>query len=201
MNYCTIKTCDIANGEGVRTSLFVSGCTNHCEECFQPQTWDFEYGELFTKEVADKIIESIKPFYVNGPTLLGGEPFEPKNQKELVPFLRRVREECPDKNIWCFTGFTLDKELWVDGSYPRCEHTDEMLSMIDVLVDGRYDDSEKCPLPLKRNSSPSQKSGRSHFFDAKTRLHDECRRVFAVRIRRLLLRSSAAQCVFCIRRN
>ncbi|MBO5195897.1 MAG: anaerobic ribonucleoside-triphosphate reductase activating protein [Clostridia bacterium] len=138
MNYCTIKTCDIANGEGVRTSLFVSGCTNHCEECFQPQTWDFEYGELFTKEVADKIIESIKPFYVNGLTLLGGEPFEPKNQKELVPFLRRVREECPDKNIWCFTGFTLDKELWVDGSYPRCEHTDEMLSMIDVLVDGRY---------------------------------------------------------------
>ncbi|MBR6649811.1 MAG: anaerobic ribonucleoside-triphosphate reductase activating protein [Clostridia bacterium] len=138
MNYCTIKTCDIANGEGVRTSLFVSGCTNHCEECFQPQTWDFEYGELFTKEVADKIIESIKPFYVNGLTLLGGEPFEPKNQKELVPFLRRVREECPDKNIWCFTGFTLDKELWVDGSYPRCEYTDEMLSMIDVLVDGRY---------------------------------------------------------------
>ncbi len=138
MNYCTIKTCDIANGEGVRTSLFVSGCTNHCEECFQPQTWDFEYGELFTKEVADKIIESIKPFYVNGLTLLGGEPFEPKNQKELVPFLRRVRKECPDKNIWCFTGFTLDKELWVDGSYPRCEYTDEMLSMIDILVDGRY---------------------------------------------------------------
>ncbi len=138
MNYCTIKTCDIANGEGVRTSLFVSGCTNHCEECFQPQTWDFEYGELFTKEVADKIIESIKPFYVNGLTLLGGEPFEPKNQKELVPFLRRVKEECPDKNIWCFTGFTLDKELWVDGSYPRCEYTDEMLSMIDILVDGRF---------------------------------------------------------------
>ena len=138
MNYCTIKTCDIANGEGVRTSLFVSGCTNHCEECFQPQTWDFNYGELFTKEVADKIIESIKPFYVNGLTLLGGEPFEPKNQKELVPFLRRVKEECPDKNIWCFTGFKLDEELWVDGSYPRCEYTDEMLSMIDVLVDGRY---------------------------------------------------------------
>ncbi len=138
MNYCTIKTCDIANGEGVRTSLFVSGCTNHCEECFQPQTWDFDFGEPFTKEVADKIIESIKPHYVNGLTLLGGEPFEPKNQKELVPFLRRVKEECPDKNIWCFTGFTLDKELWVDGSYPRCEYTDEMLSMIDVLVDGRF---------------------------------------------------------------
>ncbi len=138
MNYCTIKTCDIANGEGVRTSLFVSGCTNHCKECFQPQTWDFNYGEPFTREIEDKIIESLKPFYVNGLTLLGGEPFEPANQRELVKFLRRVRSECSDKTVWCFTGFTLDKELWKDGSYPRCEVTDEMLSMIDVLVDGRY---------------------------------------------------------------
>ena len=138
MNYCTVKTCDIANGEGVRTSLFVSGCTNHCEECFQPQTWDFNYGEPFTREVEDMIIESIKPYYVNGLTLLGGEPFEPANQKELVPFLRRVKAECPDKNIWCFTGLTLDRELWQEGSYPRCEYTDEMLSMIDVLVDGRF---------------------------------------------------------------
>ncbi|MBQ7836759.1 MAG: anaerobic ribonucleoside-triphosphate reductase activating protein [Clostridia bacterium] len=138
MNYCTIKYCDIANGEGVRTSLFVSGCTNHCEECFQPETWDFNYGEEFTAEVADKIIESLKPYYVNGLTLLGGEPFEPKNQKELVPFLKKVREKCPDKTIWCFTGFTLDNELWKDGSYPRCEYTDEMLSLIDVLIDGRF---------------------------------------------------------------
>ena len=138
MNYCTIKTCDIANGEGVRTSLFVSGCTNHCEECFQPETWDFNYGEEFTRQIEDKIIESIKPYYVNGLTLLGGEPFEPKNQKELLPLLRRVREECPNKSIWCFTGFTLDCELWKEGSYPRCEYTDEMLSLIDVLIDGRF---------------------------------------------------------------
>ena len=138
MNYCEMKKCDIANGEGVRTTLFVSGCTNHCKECFQPATWDFGYGQPFTKEVEDEIIASLKPYFVNGLTLLGGEPFEPANQRALVPFLHRVREECPDKNIWCFSGFTLDKELLVDGSYPRCEVTDEMLSMIDVLVDGRF---------------------------------------------------------------
>ena len=138
MNYCEIKYCDIANGEGVRTTLFVSGCTNHCEECFQPQTWDFGYGQPFTTEVEDAIIASLKPYYVNGLTLLGGEPFEPKNQRVLLPFLRRVREECPDKTIWCFSGFTLDGELWKEGSYPRCEVTDEMLSLLDVLVDGRY---------------------------------------------------------------
>lgn len=138
MNYCELKKCDIANGEGVRTTLFVSGCTNHCKECFQPATWDFGYGQPFTKEVEDEIIASLKPYFVNGLTLLGGEPFEPANQRALVPFLHRVREECPGKNIWCFSGFTLDKELLVDGSYPRCEVTDEMLSMIDVLVDGRF---------------------------------------------------------------
>ena len=138
MNYCELKKCDIANGEGVRTTLFVSGCTNHCKECFQPATWDFGYGKPFTREVEDEIIASIKPYYISGLTLLGGEPFEPANQRALVPFLHRVREECPDKTVWCFSGFTLDKELLVDGSYPRCEVTDEMLSMIDVLVDGRF---------------------------------------------------------------
>ena len=138
MNYCELKKCDIANGEGVRTTLFVSGCTNHCKECFQPATWDFGYGQPFTKEVEDEIIASLKPYFVNGLTLLGGEPFEPANQRALVPFLHRVRDECPDKNIWCFSGFTLDKELLVDGSYPSCEVTDEMLSLIDVLVDGRF---------------------------------------------------------------
>lgn len=138
MNYCEIKKNDIANGEGVRTTLFVSGCTNHCEECFQPQTWDFTYGSPFTEAVEDDIIKSLEPYYVNGLTLLGGEPFEPKNQRALVPFLHRVREAYPNKTIWCFTGFTLDGELWKDGAYPRCEVTDEMLSLIDVLVDGRY---------------------------------------------------------------
>lgn len=138
MNYCNIKYCDIANGEGVRTTLFVSGCTNHCEECFQPETWDFDYGDPFTVAQQDAISKSLEPYYVNGLTLLGGEPFEPKNQRALVPFLKRIKGEHPEKTIWCFTGFTLDKELLIDGSYPRCEVTDEMLSLIDVLVDGRY---------------------------------------------------------------
>lgn len=138
MNYCELKKFDIANGYGVRTVLFVSGCTNHCEECFQPQTWDFSYGKPFDGAVEREIIESTRPYYVNGLTLLGGEPFEPANQRELVPFLRRFREACPDKTVWCFTGFILDRELWREGSYARCEATDEMLSLIDVLVDGRY---------------------------------------------------------------
>ncbi|MBE6634167.1 MAG: anaerobic ribonucleoside-triphosphate reductase activating protein [Ruminococcaceae bacterium] len=137
MNYCNIKYCDVANGEGVRTTLFVSGCTNRCEECFQPETWDFHYGEPFTPEVEDRILESLKPFYVNGLTLLGGEPFEPSNQRALVRFVQRVRETYPEKNVWCFTGFTLE-ELLREGSHPRCEVTDELLSMIDVLVDGRF---------------------------------------------------------------
>lgn len=138
MNYGNIKNYDIANGEGIRVTLFVSGCTNHCENCFQPQTWDFNYGQLFTRETEDSIIEMLKPDYINGLTLLGGEPFEPVNQRGLVPFLHRVRETYPNKTVWAFSGFTLDKELLRDGSYPRCEVTDEMLSLIDVLVDGRY---------------------------------------------------------------
>ncbi len=156
MNYCEIKKCDIANGEGVRTTLFVSGCTNHCEECFQPQTWDFDYGKPFTDEIANEIIESVKPYYINGLTLLGGEPFEPKNQRTLLPFLKKFREKCPDKTIWCFTGFLLDEELLKDGSYPRCEATDEMLSLIDVLVDGRYKKELK-DISLKFRGSSNQR--------------------------------------------
>ena len=138
MHYGELKKFDIANGYGVRTTLFVSGCTNRCPGCFQPQTWDFEYGKPFTSEVEDEIVESLRPYYVHGFTVLGGEPFEPENQRALLPFLRRLKEEFPDKDIWCFTGFTLDGELLRDGSHPRCEVTDEMLSFIDVLVDGRF---------------------------------------------------------------
>ena len=156
MNYCNIKKFDIANGEGVRTTLFVSGCTNRCAGCFPPETWDFGYGNEFTDEVASEIIKSLEPYYVNGLTLLGGEPFEPKNQPTLTAFLRRVRAEAPDKNIWCFTGFTLDKELTVDGAYPRTEYTDEMLSMIDVLVDGRFVNSLK-NISLRFRGSTNQR--------------------------------------------
>ncbi len=137
MNYGEIKNCDIANGIGVRVSLFVSGCTHHCRGCFNAQTWDFNFGEPFTKEVEDKIIEYLKPDYINGITVLGGEPFEPSNQKELLPFLRRVKEECPGKTVWIYTGYLFDEEL-LKESRARCEYTDEILSMTDILVDGRF---------------------------------------------------------------
>ncbi len=137
MNYGEIKTFDIANGEGVRVSLFVSGCTHHCKNCFNKATWDFGYGEPFTKEVEDKIINDLSPDYIDGLSLLGGEPFEPQNQAELLPFLRRVRAEYPAKTIWCYTGYLFDEEL-LGSSRARCEHTDEMLSLIDVLVDGEF---------------------------------------------------------------
>lgn len=138
MNYATIKYCDIANGEGVRTSLFVSGCRRHCPNCFNAVAWDFGYGAPFTKEVRNEILESLAPGYINGLSLLGGEPFEPENQRALLPFVRRVRETYPDKTIWAYSGFTYDGELLREGSHPRCEVTDELLSLLDVLVDGRF---------------------------------------------------------------
>ena len=137
MYYGEIKDCDIANGEGVRVSLFVSGCTNHCEHCFQPQTWDFEYGQPFTEETEAHILSLLAPSYVNGLSLLGGEPFEPKNQRVLLPFLRRVKAAYPEKTIWAFSGFTYE-ELQAEESYARCEATDGILSLLDVLVDGRF---------------------------------------------------------------
>lgn len=155
MHYSTIKDCDIANGIGVRITLFVSGCTNHCKNCFQPQTWDFDFGEPFTEETEEKLLQMLKPDYINGLTLLGGEPMEPQNQRALVPFLERVREAYPNKNIWCFTGFTYEV-LKTDGSHPRCEVTDEMLSLIDVLVDGRYVDELK-DLTLQFRGSSNQR--------------------------------------------
>ena len=137
MNYGEIKNYDIANGEGVRVSLFVSGCTHHCKNCFNPETWSFEYGKPFTKETEDYIIECLSPDYIDGLSLLGGEPFEPQNQEVLLPLLRKVKNELPNKNIWCYTGYLFDRELLCE-SRARCEFTDEMLSLIDVLVDGEF---------------------------------------------------------------
>lgn len=137
MNYGEIKNFDIANGEGVRVSLFVSGCTHHCKNCFNPETWNFDFGKPFTAETENLIIDELAPEYINGLSLLGGEPFEPSNQASLLPFLRRVKELYPDKTVWCYTGYLFDKEL-LSPSRARCEHTDEMLSMIDVLVDGEF---------------------------------------------------------------
>ena len=138
MHYGELKKCDIANGIGVRVTLFVSGCTNHCPDCFQPQTWDFGYGKECTEDTKAEIFAELDKPFVNGLTVLGGEPFEPRNQRELLPLLREVKAKYPGKTIWCFTGFRLDDELLTDGSYPRCEATDAMLACIDVLVDGRF---------------------------------------------------------------
>ncbi len=143
MHYGELKTCDIANGIGVRVSLFVSGCTNHCENCFQPQTWDFYYGKPFTAETELLIFQELDKSFIRGLSLLGGEPFEPDNQRVLLPFLQKIRQRYPSKDIWCFTGFRLDDELLRDGSYPRCETTDEMLACIDILVDGRFEQAQK----------------------------------------------------------
>ena len=136
MNFATIKKRDIADGPGVRVSLFVSGCTHRCEGCFNEIAWDFDYGAPFTDAVQDELLEALAPDYVQGLTLLGGEPFEPENQRALLPFLKRVREVFPQKNIWCYSGYTLDQ---LQGeSRARCEVTDEMLAQLDVLVDGRF---------------------------------------------------------------
>ena len=137
MNYGTIKNCDIANGVGVRVSLFVSGCTHHCRECFQPETWAFAYGEPYTQETEDELLRLLAPSYIDGLSLLGGEPMEPQNQRELVKLLRRVKAELPDKNVWCYSGYTLETDL-LSPSRARCEVTDELLSMIDILVDGEF---------------------------------------------------------------
>ena len=137
MYYGEIKNCDIANGEGVRVTLFVSGCTNHCKSCFQPQTWDFCYGQPFTEESEQEILKLLAPSYISGLTLLGGEPFEPENQRELLPFVKNVKVLYPNKTIWCYTGNNLEHEIWQPGP-GRCEVTDEFLQYIDVLVDGDF---------------------------------------------------------------
>lgn len=155
MHYGEIKNCDIANGIGVRVSLFVSGCTNHCEDCFQPETWDFNYGNIFTEETENKILEMLAPDYICGLTVLGGEPFEPENQRVLVDFLRKVRRKYPEKSVWCFTGFTLEM-LETEGTHCHCEVTEEMLSLIDVLVDGRFDKNKK-NISLRFRGSENQR--------------------------------------------
>lgn len=156
MNYGAIKKTDVANGEGVRVSLFVSGCTHHCKNCFNPETWNFCYGKPFTQETEDEIIEALKPNYIKGLTLLGGEPMEPQNQERLLPLLKRVKKEFGDsKNVWCYTGYTLEDDL-LSPSRARCEHTDELLKHIDTLVDGEFVEELK-NLMLKFRGSSNQR--------------------------------------------
>ena len=137
MNYGTIKKNDIANGRGVRVSLFVSGCNHHCKGCFNEETWDFNFGKSFTQETEAEIIEVLSHSYISGLSILGGEPMEQPNQRALLPFLKKVKHAFPDKDIWCYTGYTFETDL-LGESRARCECTDELLEYIDVIVDGEY---------------------------------------------------------------
>ena len=155
MNYGEIKKTDISNGEGVRVSLFVSGCTHHCRGCFNRETWDFAYGEPFTAATQQEIIRLLKPDYISGLSVLGGEPFEQVNQRGLLPLLRQVKEQYPEKNIWCYTGYLFDRDL-LGESRARCEATDEMLSLTDVLVDGEFIQEQK-NISLRFRGSENQR--------------------------------------------
>ena len=155
MNYAAIKWADVANGPGVRVSLFVSGCTHRCPGCFNEEAQDFAYGRSFTRAEEDKIIAALAPAHIRGLSLLGGEPFEPDNQRALLPFLRRVKEAHPSKEVWCYSGYTLDGELW-KPSRARCECTDELLSLIDILVDGPFVQERK-DLNLRFRGSSNQR--------------------------------------------
>lgn len=156
MNYAAIKKTDIANGTGVRVSLFVSGCTHHCKGCFNEETWDFNYGSPFTQEVQSEIIEALKPSYIAGLTLIGGEPLEPSNQRGLIEFVRTVKQLYPEKNIWCYTGYTFEKDLLSPDGRAHCEVTDELLSMLDILVDGKFV-LDKKNITLKFRGSENQR--------------------------------------------
>ena len=152
MNYATIKNCDIANGPGVRVSLFVSGCTHRCKGCFNEVAWDFDYGQPFTESVMDSILEMLRPSYVRGLTLLGGEPFEPQNQGPVVELLRRIKRELPEKSIWAFSGYLFDRDI-LSGRLGDCS---EYLSYLDVLVDGPFVEAKK-NLSLRFRGSENQR--------------------------------------------
>lgn len=155
MYYGTIKNFDVADGPGCRVSLFVSGCRNHCPGCFNQETWDFHYGQEYTAETEQMILQALAPDYIQGLSLLGGDPFEPENQRELLRLLRSVKSAFPKKDIWAYTGYTLERLQNAEG-HPRCEATDEMLSMIDILVDGPFIEAKK-NISLRFRGSENQR--------------------------------------------
>ena len=157
MYYCNIKKCDIANGEGIRTTLFVSGCRNRCEGCFQPETWSFTYGEPFDSAVAEDILKTFESDFVTGLTLLGGEPMEPENQRDLLPFVKEFKRRYPKKTLWLYTGNLYEELTSGIGNHPKSiEVTDELLSYVDILVDGRFE-KEKKSLGLRFRGSSNQR--------------------------------------------
>ncbi len=151
MYYGNIKNYDIADGPGVRVSLFVSGCRHHCKGCFNAETWDFKYGKPYTQETENEIIRMLGEEYIQGLTVLGGEPFEPENQPEVTRLLRRTKERYPDKNIWCYSGYLYDTDMQKGGKV-YTDVTEEMLSYIDVLVDGEFMEEQKDITLLFRGS-------------------------------------------------
>lgn len=155
MNYATIKPVDIANGPGVRVSLFVSGCTHRCKGCFNAEAWDFNYGNAFTAETEDELLGLLDHDYIAGLTLLGGEPLEPANQKGLLPFLRRVRERFPEKSIWCYTGFDFEADV-LGHMMESLETTRELMGLLDVLVDGEFVEEQK-NISLRFRGSENQR--------------------------------------------
>lgn len=155
MNYAEIKNCDIANGPVVRISVFVSGCTHHCPGCFNSEAWDFDYGQPFTQQTIDRILEMLKPDYIRGLTLLGGEPFEPENQGAVVELLRQIKEKYPHKSIWAFSGYLFDRDI-LSGRLGPWEITREFLSYLDVLVDGPFVEAKK-NLGLRFRGSENQR--------------------------------------------
>ncbi len=156
MNYAEIKYIDVANGPGIRTSLFVSGCNHHCKGCFNEVAWDFNYGKVFDKKVEDEILESLAPEYVDGITLLGGEPLEKVNQEGLLPLVKRIKETYPKKNIWLFTGFLFDKDV-MGNMLEKWDVSKELIPLIDVVVDGKFDEELK-DLNLKFKGSSNQRT-------------------------------------------
>jgi anaerobic ribonucleoside-triphosphate reductase activating protein len=157
MYYGTIKKNDIANGEGVRTTLFISGCRNKCKNCFNPETWSFTYGEPFTEEVAERILATFNSSFVTGMTILGGEPMEPENQRELLPFIRTFKERYPKKTLWLFTGNLYEELTSGVGNHFKClDITEELLSYVDILVDGRFEE-ENYSLGLRFRGSTNQR--------------------------------------------
>lgn len=156
MKYANIKYYDIANGLGVRTSLFVSGCTHRCEGCFNREAWDFQYGKEFTEETEEQILRACAPPYISGLSLLGGEPLEPANQRGLLSLARKFGERYPDKNIWCYTGYTYETDILDPGGRAHCEVTEKLLGYIDILVDGEFDQSQY-DISLKFRGSRNQR--------------------------------------------
>ena len=173
MNYADIKKADVANGVGVRVSVFVSGCTHHCKNCFNEQAWDFHYGNEFTEKEIEKVINLMNHSYVSGLTLLGGEPFEHTNQQGLLPLVRKVKEKFPDKNIWCYSGYTFEKDI-INKMCKEWKETPELLSYIDVLVDGEFQEDKK-DIKLKFRGSSNQR-----IIDVKKSLENKTTVLFAV---------------------